>query len=75
MDGDQQVTEAKPRRPRAAESAAEPETAAPGAAKFDALVETWWNDHFPGSAVARHTEIWNHAHRAKEELKRRLAAQ
>ena len=38
----------------------------------DAVVERWWEDHFPGSAVARVTQIWNHAFAAKEELKRRL---
>ena len=36
------------------------------------LVEAWWEAHFPGSAVARSTEAWNHAFRAKEELKRLL---
>ena len=39
----------------------------------DALVERWWNDHFPGSPVASLTAAWNHAFAAKEELKRRLA--
>jgi hypothetical protein len=39
---------------------------------LDVLVERWWNEHFPGSPVARVTEIWNHAFAAKEELKRRL---
>ena len=39
---------------------------------LDAIVEGWWNEHFPGSPVARVTEIWNHAFAAKEELKRRL---
>jgi hypothetical protein len=38
------------------------------------VVERWWADHFPGSAVARVTAAWNHAFAAKEELKRRLAA-
>ena len=40
---------------------------------LDALVERWWNDHFPGSPVAAVTAAWNHAFAAKEELKRRLA--
>jgi len=40
----------------------------------DALVERWWDDHFPGSPVAGVTAAWNHAFAAKEELKRRLAA-
>ncbi|MFZ2004894.1 MAG: hypothetical protein WAV02_07390 [Stellaceae bacterium] len=38
----------------------------------DALVERWWNDHFPGSPVAATTAAWNHAFAAKEDLKRRL---
>jgi hypothetical protein len=37
------------------------------------LVERWWEDHFPGSAVARDTAAWNVAHAAKETLKRLLA--
>lgn len=40
----------------------------------DALVERWWNDHFPGSPVAALTAAWNHAYAAKEDLKRRLAS-
>jgi hypothetical protein len=40
----------------------------------DALIERWWDDHFPGSPVASLTGAWNHAFAAKEELKRRLAA-
>lgn len=40
---------------------------------FDKLVERWWEDHFPGSAVARDTQAWNIAHAAKETLKRLLA--
>lgn len=39
---------------------------------LDVIVEGWWNEHFPGSPVARVTEAWNHAYAAKEELKRRL---
>jgi hypothetical protein len=39
---------------------------------LDTVVERWWDDHFPGSAVARVTAAWNHAFAAKEELKRRL---
>jgi len=41
--------------------------------RFDALIERWWGDHFPGSAVARDTAAWNAAHAAKEALKRLLA--
>jgi hypothetical protein len=36
------------------------------------LIERWWADHFPGSAVARDTHAWNIAHAAKEGLKRLL---
>jgi hypothetical protein len=38
-------------------------------ASLDALIERWWRDHFPGSAVARDTAAWNAAHSAKEALK------
>ena len=38
-----------------------------------AYIERWWEDHFPGSAVARDTAAWNVAHAAKEALKQRLA--
>ena len=41
---------------------------------LDRLVEHWFFDTFHGSVAARTTEVWNHAHGAKEELKRRLAA-
>lgn len=36
------------------------------------LIERWWAEHFPGSAVARDTHAWNIAHAAKERLKRLL---
>jgi hypothetical protein len=39
---------------------------------FNRLIERWWSDHFPGSAVARDTAAWNAAHAAKEALKRLL---
>lgn len=42
--------------------------------QIDAVIERWWQDHFPGSAVARDTRAWNVAHAAKEELKARLKA-
>lgn len=59
------------------------ETADPGVAatppgddhmppRVEALVERWWEDHFPGSPVAQVTAAWNHAFGAKQELKRRL---
>jgi hypothetical protein len=42
------------------------------ACSIDGLIERWWQDHFPGSAVARDTQAWNTAHAAKEALKRLL---
>jgi hypothetical protein len=42
--------------------------------QWEALIERWWQDHFPGSAVARDTAAWNVAHAAKEALKEALAA-
>jgi hypothetical protein len=38
----------------------------------DQMIERWWEDNFPGSAVARDTASWNVAHAAKESLKRLL---
>ena len=48
--------------------------AAPGgtAASIDQLIERWWQDHFPGSAVARDTQAWNVAFAAKKALKQLL---
>ena len=43
-----------------------------GALSIDQLIERWWQDHFPGSAIARDTQAWNVAHAAKELLKRLL---
>ena len=42
------------------------------ALSIDALIERWWQDHFPGSAIARDTQAWNVAYAAKETLKRLL---
>jgi hypothetical protein len=39
---------------------------------IEQLIERWWEDHFPGSAIARDTQAWNVAHAAKERLKRLL---
>ncbi len=36
------------------------------------MIERWWEDHFPGSAVACDTASWNVAYAAKESLKRLL---
>jgi hypothetical protein len=48
-------------------------TAAAPPSPVDQLVERWWEEHFPGSAVARDTAAWNVAHAAKEMLKLLLA--
>ena len=45
----------------------------PAPSSLEALIEHWWQEHFPGSPVAQVTHAWNHAFAAKEELKRRLA--
>jgi len=42
------------------------------AVSIDQLIERWWQDHFPGSAIARDTQAWNAAFAAKEALKRLL---
>ena len=49
-----------------------PVTSGGRAVSIDELIERWWQDHFPGSAVARDTQAWNTAHAAKEALKRLL---
>ena len=52
----------------------EQSSAAPrgGAISIDQLIERWWQDNFPGSAIARDTQAWNVAYGAKEMLKRLL---
>jgi hypothetical protein len=40
--------------------------------RIDELIDRWWADHFPGSAIARDTQAWNVAYAAKERLKRLL---
>jgi hypothetical protein len=42
------------------------------ASGIEQMIERWWQDHFPGSAIARDTQAWNVAHAAKETLKRLL---
>jgi hypothetical protein len=44
----------------------------PSVHSLEQMIERWWQDHFPGSAVARDTQAWNVAHAAKETLKRLL---
>ena len=58
---------------KAAMPASAPEPPLDHLPDHDALIERWWNDHFPGSPVAAITAAWNHAFAAKEELKRRFA--
>jgi hypothetical protein len=55
-----------------AEMEGSPATPEAGTCAFDHLIERWWQDHFPGSAVARDSQAWNTAHAAKEALKRLL---
>lgn len=71
--GPEQATAPKPAAPAPPASPAMPPQAGAGR-DLAAIVEQWWVDHFPGSAVARDTEAWNTAHAAKDDLKRRLAA-
>jgi hypothetical protein len=49
-----------------------PTTPGGRACSIDQLIERWWQDHFPGSAVARDAQAWNTAHAAKEALKQLL---
>ena len=49
-----------------------PVAARGGVLSIDQLIECWWQDHFPGSAIARDTQAWNVAHAAKEMLKQLL---
>ena len=49
-----------------------PTTSGCGPSSIDQLIERWWDDHFPGSAIARDTQAWNIAHAAKEMLKQLL---
>jgi hypothetical protein len=39
---------------------------------MDALVERWWEDHFPNTHLSRDTQSWAIAYKAKETLKRLL---
>jgi hypothetical protein len=41
-------------------------------ASIDQLIEGWWQDHFPGSPIARDTQAWNVAYAAKQRLKQLL---
>ena len=67
MDDNDQAAPVADERPRP-----DPEPAPSRFAAIEALIERWWEDHFPGSAVARDTQAWNIAHAAKEALKRLL---
>ena len=39
---------------------------------IELLIERWWADHFPGSAVARDTQAWNIAHAAQRDAEAAL---
>jgi len=52
--------------------AASPAAADSSAVSLDEVIERWWQDHFPGSPIARDTPAWNAAFAAKEALKRML---
>ena len=52
--------------------AGSPTASKSSAVSIDELIERWWQDHFPGSAIARDTPAWNAAYAAKEALKRLL---
>jgi hypothetical protein len=60
--------EIDPASPEAAPDAAQSEPAS----AIEQVIERWWQDHFPGSPVARDTQAWNVAYAAKEALKRLL---
>jgi hypothetical protein len=38
--------------------------------RFDAIIEAWFARHFHNSPVSRDTELFNHVHAAKEDLKK-----
>jgi hypothetical protein len=54
------------------DQAGSPTASDSSAVSIDQLIERWWQDHFPGSAIARDTQAWNAAFAAKEALKRLL---
>lgn len=37
-------------------------------------IDAWFVEHFHNSITSRDTEVFNHCQRAKDDLKRRLAA-
>jgi hypothetical protein len=45
------------------------------APKFELLIEAWFARHFHNSIVSRDTELFNHVHAAKEDLKRVLSSE
>jgi hypothetical protein len=44
----------------------------PARVDIDAVVDGWFEAHFPYSAIARHDECWQLLHRAVIDLKQRL---
>lgn len=75
MDGDDVTTKAEAAEAVTQAAAAQDEmvTEAAPVNGLGALIDRWFDDHFPGSVVARDVEAWNLVHRAKEELKARLS--
>lgn len=53
-------------------NAAAADAPAPPPDPLEQLIERWWADHFPGSILAQHTEVWNYVAAAVGELKRLL---
>lgn len=68
---DKQDTTA-PREPNEDARAPEPSPAPvpPAPNRMVVLVEDWFSKHFSNSAVSRSTDLFNHVHAAKEDLKR-----
>ncbi len=47
----------------------------PAEAPTDTMIDRWFADHFHGSIVSRHTDVYSHVFAAKEALKRLLKGQ
>lgn len=50
-------------------------TAAPPLSRIEATIDAWFARHFHNSPVSRDSELYNHVHAAKEDLKLLLLAQ
>ena len=66
------VDDSEPSAVFSEDGAGSPTVSDSSALSIDQLIESWWQDHFPGSAIARDTQAWNAAFAAKEALKRLL---